>query len=64
MSDVTPPEDDGRVNLSERVDDLVEEWHTTPMGVPLHEHLDMSHDEYARWVESGVFPVGYEGRLL
>ena len=34
------------------LDDLIEEWHNTEGdGIPLHEFLGMTWDEYKRWVE-------------
>lgn len=66
MSDVTPTEDDGRV--SERLMDLLEEWQDLRASgvsdVALHDFLDMSEDEYEKWLAHSELPVGYTGRLL
>jgi hypothetical protein len=41
----------------ETIDDLVEAWHSEPEnGVPLHEHLDMTWDQYNRWLRTGELP--------
>lgn len=67
MSDptVTPDDEDGAVV---RLMDLLDEWHDMrERGAPdvaLYEFLDMSEDEYVRWLADGVLPVGYKGRLL
>lgn len=42
----------------EQLDDLVDLWHNSPEdGVPLHEFLRMTWDEYGQWTRTGVVPV-------
>ena len=38
--------------MIEEIDDYVDEWHANPAGLPLHEYLGMSRDEYALWLRS------------
>jgi len=62
---VTPPEDDESVA---RLMDLLEEWQDLRASgvsdVALYQFLDMSEDEYEKWLAYGDLPVGYKGRLL
>jgi hypothetical protein len=37
--------------LADEIDDFVDVWHESEVGVPLHEFLGFTHDEYALWVE-------------
>lgn len=37
------------------LDNLVEQWHADEsIRVPLHQHLGMTREEYAAWVECGA----------
>lgn len=41
----------GKVMVDE-IDDYIDRWHATPEGVPLHEYLGFSRDEYGLWLRS------------
>ncbi len=52
---------------AEMADALVESWHTADpsTGVPLHEHMGLTRDEYAHWIETspGELPGDYLDRF-
>ncbi len=41
----------------ENIDDLIDDWHGSPDdGVPLHEYLGWTWEQYAHWVLTGKLP--------
>lgn len=36
----------------EQIDDKIDEWHAGDTGVPLHEYLGMTHEEYKHFLEN------------
>lgn len=45
----------------DRLHDLIAAWHAGDGdGVALHAYLRLTWGQYARWVETGVLPDGYE----
>jgi len=40
----------------ENIHDLIDEWHNGDSNQELHEFLGFTFEEYARWVETDVFP--------
>lgn len=47
--------------LSDRIDDLVDEWHDTALGeASLPDYLGLTPEQYAEWLRDGVLPDGYE----
>lgn len=41
----------GKVMIDD-IDDFVDAWHASPAGMPLHEFLGMSPEEYSVWLHS------------
>lgn len=43
--------------LLEEIDNFVEDWHENPCGVPLHDYLGMTWEEYSLWVaDNDILP--------
>lgn len=40
-------------NIEDYLEDLVDDWHTSPEDIPLHLFLGMDWDEYKDWTASG-----------
>lgn len=38
------------------IHDLIDEWHKSDTELPLHEFLELTWEEYARWVETNKLP--------
>jgi hypothetical protein len=39
-----------------RINDLIDQWHEGNTGVPLHEFLGMTWEQYGEWLESNLWP--------
>lgn len=46
-------------DIHERIDDAIDRWHEGSSGIPLREHLGMTSDQYAAFVERCEVPEGY-----
>ena len=64
-----PPKTDNKPELhvqppvtEDDIDDLVDTWHAGGTGMPLHEFLGLTREQYARWVEQPdtLHPALYE----
>jgi hypothetical protein len=38
--------------------DLIDKWHESDSELSLHEYLDFTWEQYARWVETDELPEG------
>ncbi len=46
----------------ELAEDLVDTWHTSKTGVPLHEFMGITHDEYKVYLERAELPIDFMAR--
>jgi hypothetical protein len=42
--------------IKEALDDMIENWHTMDIKIPIWEFLGWSEEEYATFVEDGTIP--------
>jgi len=40
----------------EEMDNKIDEWHKGGSGIPLHEFLGLTLEEYKNWIEKGILP--------
>jgi hypothetical protein len=51
--------------LANQIDDYIDQWHDDPRGLPLHDYLGMTGEEYGLWLDSPDFlPLIIAGRKL
>jgi hypothetical protein len=53
----------------DNIDDFVDQWHETPEGSALHDHLGMTREEYSLWLRVPdalpyIIKARQEGKLL